>query len=606
MKNISIILFLFLILFTSAATGRVEAASLTASLDREQITLEDQAVYTLTLKDAGDAGSPILPPLLDFHVQEAGTSSQVSIINGSFSKSVQYNYVLVPKKAGKFSIGPATMNCNGQTLKNEPLELIVQEPGSAVSRDNATQGNQDQRYIFAKALVSKKNPYENEQIIYTFQLFRRVDVANANLDLPRFDGFWTEDLGRQTEFNQNIDGAEYHVTEIRKALFPLKPGKLGIGPAMLQCDVIVQDRGRRQRDPFGQFFDDPFFNQFMGRQKAVRKNIRSNELELDVQPLPADGRPKGFEKLVGRFSLSASLEKEELEVGGANTATVVVEGNGNIRDAAPQFLADSGDFKIYDDKPEVQVNPSKDGVAGRKVFKKALVPLKEGQLSLPDIQVPYFDPDAKEYRILKASLKPMRVLPSSEKEEMKFVGKEPDAPEREKVKVLGKDIFPIHTGADSLDERPSRAIMLIAEMLFVLPTVVFLASFFLVRWREKRESGADIYKARTAFSSACRKLKALSPASGTNNGREFFSGALKILKDYIGDKLNVSGRSLTPSEIGGLLRERGVDGRTCKAAVELLERCEAGQFASPLNAERDTYGFLNEIQSLIKELEKII
>lgn len=605
MKNIRTILFLFLNFFTLAA-GRVEAASLTASLDREQITLEDQAVYTLTLKDAGDAGSPILPPMRDFNVQEAGTSSQVSIINGSFSKSVQYNYVLVPKKAGKFSIGPATMNYNGQTMKSEPLELIVQEPGAAVSRDNATQVNQDQRYIFANALVSKKKPYENEQIVYTFQLFRRVDVANANLDLPRFDGFWTEDLGRQTEFSKNIDGMEYHVTEIRKALFPLKPGKLSIGPAMLQCDVIVQDHGRRQRDPFGQFFDDPFFNQFMGRQKAVRKNIRSNELELDVQPLPADGRPKGFEKLVGKFSLSASLEKEELEVGGSNTATVVVEGNGNIRDAAPQLLVDSGDFKIYDDKPEVQVSPSKDGVTGRKVFKKALVPLKAGQLSLPDIQVPYFDPDAKEYGILKASLKPMLVLPSSEKEEMRLVGKGPDAPEREKVKVIGKDIFPIHTGADSLDERPSRTIMLIAKLLFVPPTLIFLASFFLIRWREKRVSGSDMHKARTAFSNAGKKLKVLSSTAETNNGRDFFSESLKILKDYIGDKLNVSGRSLTPAEIGGLLKERGVDGQTRKAAVEILERCEAGQFASPLSAERDISGFLNEMQSLMKELEKRI
>jgi hypothetical protein len=606
MKKTFLIFFLFLN-FLTLATGGVEAASLTASLDREQITLEDQAVYTLTFKDGGDASPPILPPLLDFHVQEAGTSSQVSIINGSFSKSVQYNYVIVPKKAGKFSIGPATMNYNGQTIKSEPLELIVQEPGGAVSRDNAPQENQDQRYIFANALVSKKNPYENEQIIYTFQLFRRVDVANAQLDLPRFEGFWTEDLGQQTEFNKTIDGMEYHVTEIRKALFPLKPGKLSIGPAMLQCDVIVQDRGRRQRDPFGQFFDDPFFNQFMGRQKAVRKNIRSNELELDAQPLPADGRPKDFEKLVGQFSLVASLEKEELEVGGSNTVTVVVEGSGNIRDVAPRILADSTDFKIYDDKPEIQVSPSNEGVVGRKTFKKALVPLREGELALPEIQIPYFDPNAREYKILKASLKPMRVLPSREKEELKLVGGGAGAPEREKIKIIGKDIFPVYTKADALDEGLSTGkFTIIAGMLFALPTALFLASFFLVRRRERMASGSDMYKAKTAFSRAIKNFKTLYALSDSNNGHDFFSESSKILKDYIGDKLNVSGRSLTPAEIGELLKGRGLDGQTWMETVNLLERCEASRFASPRNQAGNAGDFLNEIQSLMKKLEKVI
>ncbi len=586
----------------------VEAVTLSASVDRNAITLEDQVVYTLILEGSQNAQPPTLPPMKDFQVQQAGTSSQMSIINGSISRSVKFNYILIPQKNGKLVIGPSTLKHDGQTIKSRSIELMVQKPEADQSATSGRQGAEDQpRPIFARVSVSNEKPYENEQIVYTFRLYRSLEIVDAKLDLPQFSGFWAEELGKQTEFRENINGVNYLVTEIKKALFPLKPGKLTIDPAVLHCDVLVRDKRSRRRDPFGNFFNDPFFGQIMGHQKRVRKNIHSNELEIHVNPLPSKGKPKDFAKLVGKFSILASMEKEELEVGDTNTITVILEGDGNIRDMVLELPEDAENFKVYSDKPEVAVDNQGAKVIGRKTFKKALVPLKEGTYTLPKMGLSYFDPEIGQYQYLKAVLAPMLVTKSKEKETLEIVGDVKTVPEKNKVNVIGKDIFPIEMDGSTLNTglRDGDFFRLVA-LIFALPTIIFIASFVYIRRKESKYSKADIYRSRSAFSVAGKKFKALASQGQVTNGRELFSESSRIFKDFIGDKLNVSGGTLTPADVEELLGGEGVPKNTRDLAVRLLEKCEAAQFA-PLNASNNNpQAVINDIQLSMKNLDKEI
>lgn len=588
--------------------SEVAAVTLTASVDRNPVTPEDQVAYTLTVEGTRDADPPNLPDLSEFHVRQGGSSTQVSIINGAMSQNVKYSYYLLPKKTGKLLIGAASLPYQGQTIKSQPIELIVSEPvsGKMSQEKSKDEREESSKAVFARALISKKEPFENEQIIYTFRLFRKADIANANLDLPSFSDFWVEDLGKQKEFRQVINGITYHVTEIKKALFPLKTGSIKVESASLQCDVVVADNTRR-RDPFGNFLNDPFFGQFMGRNRYVKKFIRSNDLEIHVRPLPQEGKPENFEKLVGNFSIVATMENEELEVGGTNTVTAIVEGDGNIRDAELFFQSDTKNFKVYDDKPEVKIDTNGSKVIGRKTFKKAFVPLREGRFSLSKIQLAYFNPEKEKYEILSTSLAPMKVLKSTEKESLKLVGDTEAPPQKTRINIIGKDIFPIITNENSLEKSNLEKIYLgLATVFFLLPSILFISTFVTFRRKERRLSRTDLYRFKTAFPSASKRFKALRLSSEAGNGQSFYSELSKLIKEYIGDKTNVPGGSLTPFEVDELLEKKGVSEKTKKSVLHFLEKCESEQFAPRSDTDINLESIKSRAENLVKELEKEI
>lgn len=93
--------------------------------------------------------------------------------------------------------------------------------------------------------------------------------------------------------------------------------------------------------------------------------------------------------LVGRpIQFQADISKTDLKVGQSATLTVQIKGNGNIREAqlSPNEWTD---VKIYDDQPTQEVKSDGTQIMGVKTFKRAIVPTKEGTLTLSPIQFVY-------------------------------------------------------------------------------------------------------------------------------------------------------------------------------------------------------------------------
>ena len=113
------------------------------------------------------------------------------------------------------------------------------------------------------------------------------------------------------------------------ALFPIKLGQSTVSPAMLEFDLILRNQGNSRQDPFARFFNDPFFS---GSAKSTHKILTTKPIELNVRPFQKKEKPSDFQRLVGRFSISAELGKTSLELGDTTTLTVTVSGIGNISD----------------------------------------------------------------------------------------------------------------------------------------------------------------------------------------------------------------------------------------------------------------------------------
>src|SRR5690554_5158568 len=127
-----------------------------------------------------------LPDITDFDIlfgPSTSTSFSQRTINGKTTseRSVTYTYILVPKKTGKFTIEPASINVKGSNYKSNSVNIEVLPPdkdsdqggasgsanrGSASSASTATVSDSD---AFIRVILSKNSPYEQEGFTVTFR-----------------------------------------------------------------------------------------------------------------------------------------------------------------------------------------------------------------------------------------------------------------------------------------------------------------------------------------------------------------------------------------------------------------------------------------------------
>ena len=556
---------------------------ITATVDQTRVTPEDSILLSVMVSGLQNAPPPRLPPLPDFRVQSAGSSSSVQIVNGHMNMSVTHNYRLTPKAAGTFTIGPVTLELAGTVYASDPIRVTVEKTSSAQAARDVP--------AFAETSVSNRTPYVNEQVILTFKLYRRVNAQNINLEIS-YDAFRKAELGKAREYSRVINGQSYQVYESSTALFPIRPGPVEIPAAVVDLDLVYR---KSPRGPFDSFFSDPFFS---GRSTLRHKTLKTKPIRMEVLALPEEGKPKNFANLVGRFQLSATLGKQSVEAGGTTTLTLTVSGTGNIQDAEVAAPAVRENFKVYPDRPQLQKSTAGNKLSGTKTFKFALVPLQAGTVRIPPSTLSYFDPQKHRYVILKTKPLSLTVTPAKDSEKLQVVdaGAAPGAPGD--IKVLGRDILPIHTVLrDFRNQKLGGAVPYLAG--FFLPVALFLGFASYHSHRLRLRDDVAFSRAHHAYKKAKGKLDRLA-ASGDSGD---FAGQLsQILREYIGDKLNLQGTAFTAAEVAAKLEEKHYPEPQVLAARNLLEKFETHQYAHIQNAPPDQ--LLDESLDVLQQLEK--
>ena len=580
-------LFLFLAL-NPVSQSFGQDISVTATVDKNRLTLEDVLQLSIIIQGTQNTPPPELSSLPDFRVVSAGTSSSTQYINTQRSVSITYNYRLTPMNTGTFVIGPARVRANGKTYSTQPITIAVQKPSNRETAGNRT--------AFVVTTLSSNKAYVGEQLVYTFRVFHRIDAKNLNLSLP-FDKtrFHKEELGEPKSYNKIINGLQYHVQELSLALFPLKKGQYEIPSSIIELDLIHSTQNRSSRDPFSQFFGR--------RTRAEHKVLRSQPLSIEVLPLP-DGAPEGFENIIGQFNISAELGKNDLEVGDTTTLTLTVSGKGNVRDISFEEPALKGYFKIYPDKPEFHQTIRNNEIMGEKVFKFALVPLEAGSRTLPKFSLPFFDPGKAQYRVAQTPPIPLNIKPSATKEKLNLVQSRQQDAQAPEIEILGRDIFPIYTelGKFQNDGIQSHSSAFLG-ISFGSPVILFILSAFIIKQQKRMKYDVAFYRRRNAYKNANQRLKKMSALEHSDLSaprKELGRELSEILREYIGNKLNLQGKAITAEEVEIRLKE--ADYESAEVTRKLLERCETLQFAPTTRGS--TKELLGESENLIKLLEK--
>jgi len=120
-----------LAIFLVAAGYGVSAADVTVSATVDQTRVQVDEEITLTVQIVGARGNlqaPRLPAFEGFDSFYTGRTSQFTFVNGKSNSTVEFNYVLVPKVAGEFTLSPIDVWVEGKNVRTEPIAIEVTAP----------------------------------------------------------------------------------------------------------------------------------------------------------------------------------------------------------------------------------------------------------------------------------------------------------------------------------------------------------------------------------------------------------------------------------------------------------------------------------------------
>ncbi len=526
-----------------------------ADVDTDVLTTDDLLYLTVSLSTsgAGASGEPELESNAGFAVTGRPSQSvSYNVVGTRISKRSQYVFALRPLRAGVLTTPTATVTVAGTEYRTEPIKVQV-NPGSGGGAAPSSGGVPDagapsptapDQAPFegtpACAIVCKvddKTPYRGQQVILTAELYRSQYVdAKLEPGAPS-GGFIIEELqtGRRTSDWVSINGMPYEHASFEWALMPLETGKQEV-----TAPVILKETGGQGRE-------------FVG-----------NSITLDVRPLPA--KPGGGAAAVGSFAVRLSVEKSQVKAGEGVTATVRIDGIGDVSPVSRPALSVPQWCKVYDSsedrKTETRTYGGKQAIGGTASFDYLLVPRRAGSLAIDPVEVIYFDPGEGRYVTATSEAALVTVTPGEVIQE--------DAEDAQT-----SELHHIKTSRPRLQARP-------VVLFGPIPGVVVGVCVLLVLWAavirvrdNRRRSAPDVALAHGAARAAQR---ALARAGRAPNG-DFYLRVEEAVTQYAADRFGLPLSGLTAEQMKDGLLARNVDPRAAEAAREVLLACHASRYA---------------------------
>jgi len=568
-------------------TGIAYAQRFTAQAP-SQVAVGDQfrLTFTVNMQNVDHFHQPNIPD--DIEVLMGPSVSQQSsfqMVNGhtSSSSAVTYTYICSATRAGSFTISGAKVTVNGKTVAANSVTIKASNGGGGGqtqgrggnsggrrhSQDSETRAAGtaiSSKDLFIRVSANKTRVHEQEPILLTYKVYTLVDLTQLAGKMPDLKGFHTQEiqLPQQKSFKvEKVNGRHYRtVTWSQYVMFPQMTGKLEI-PSITFDGVVVQQN--RNVDPF-----EAFFNGGSGYVE-VKKKIKAPGLTVQVDPLPQ--RPADFSGGVGRFDITAQLNKTEVKANDPVTLRVIISGVGNMKLLKQPTIDVPKDFDKYDAKVTDKSKLSSRGVEGSMIYDFIIVPRHQGKFEIPPVKFTYYDTSANSYKVLSTEGFTLNVVKGSGSSRMVDYS-------QEDLKQLNSDIRFIKTGDSGVREVGEFFFGSLRYWISLMALVVLFVTLFMV-FRKRAIDNANVGKMRgkKANKVATKRLRKANRLMLNGNDKLFYDEVLRALWGYVGDKLNMAVEQLSRENISEQLQRHAVGEDIVGKFISALDECEFERYA---------------------------
>ena len=582
--------FLFVLVAVALIGGVASAASFTASLDRDVVTVGESVTLSLAFEGAQPRTIP-MPSVPGLQITQAGTSQFVNVVNGAMTATVTVTFNVTATQAGEFTIPALTADVNGQSLTSSPLKLSV----AAATTPPPEVVNSGNEIAFMKLIFPKPRIYVGETAVARLEVYLREDVQNlANFQLTSSpaEGF---SAGKLVELqNQRrrvqVGNRAYTVIPLAVPVTAVRGGEVALGPFTANAVVVLPSENQG---------GNPFFRMFnQGEQRQV--TLATEKVVVPSLSLPTVNQPANFSGAVGNFSMTASAGPTTLTVGDPITMRVQISGRGAL-DAITLPVQDAWqNFKTYPPTAKLETS-DQFGFQGTKTFEQIVSPLNSDVHELPAFSFSFFNPDDGKFHTLTQPALPLTIKAAAASPLPTLAATKTSAPENQPP----QDILPIKENLGALEKS---ALPLIASPKFLalqsLPVLALLTAFV---WRKRTDNLANnprLRRQRAVAQVVAMGLNDLKKFAAENKPDEFFATLFRLLQEQLGERLDCPATAITEAIVTdhALLRTAPLALRT--ALHEQFQLCNQARYA-PVRGSSELNSVATQFEKLLSELQNL-
>ena len=497
-----------------------------------------------------------------------------SWINGNRTFSKTYTYFLSPVKRGRFTIGQASIEIEGDIYKTSPVDIqVVEAVDSSLSPNNTESLVDDDIQLITE--VSKRSPYLNEPISIVYKLFFSPEINVRNLgeiDSPEFKNFWSQkiDVPRLEIKRSSLNGKSYnYVTWKKTLLYPQKDGSLEINPMTLDVSIDVPTNRR-------DFFGNIIYTQTSSKVSSTKQTI-------NVKSLPEENRPEDFLGAVGDFNISLKSNKTELKATESFQLELRVAGTGNLKlFSLPDIIVPSS-LEKYDPEFKENVNIGLSGMNGSISNTYTIVPQFQGKYPIPIIKFSFFNPSLKKYVTIYTGEEIVDVYdgPVVSNENEKNINQKINIP----TNSLQFNFIELDSDFEDISEKKS-TVESVLYYLVSFPLVVLLLILFYLRF-SKDSMTSDEKKSKLSRKLADSFLEVAK--NDINNTDLFYISLEKALFNFLKSRFDFQTSEFSKNNIKVKLSKKNIENNVIESLIEILKSCEYARYtpSSPKEMKDD-------------------
>lgn len=592
--------YLFTLLLSVLTINVALAEATFTTIPPRQVIAGNKFNITFRLKDG--EGSNITAPEIQgctlLYGPSTSTMQSYQNINGrtTSSKTIDFSYVYRADTPGTYTIGEATINVDGKTLRTSEVQFKVLPADKAsqsnVKVDDYSTHTSDKQVskddVFVRIILSKSKAYEQEAIDCTIKLYTKYSIsAFMPTTQPSFDGFLIEEIDLKSSLNEieNYKGQNYMTAILKKCIiFPQKSGKLTINSGKYDITVVQYER-----------VNMGFFSNSRPVEKQI--NVSSNSASVNVIPLPLP-QPDGFTGAVGRFTIDSKLQNNSFRTNEAASLIYSIKGTGNIKYVKEPIIDFPSEFEQYTPKNDIKAVASGGNVTGSMTIEYTFVPQSVGDFTIGSDKFVYFDPSKNEYITLSTPTYDIKVTKGVSTSTSSTVS-------QQDISVKNTDILHIKLG----DKHPSKEHpMYIYSILYWLIYVIGIIGFAgIIYFNSKRiKALSDIKGTRLAQANkvAKKRLKLAKSYMEAHENEHFYEEILRALCGYFSDKLGIQLSQLNRENIKSELLNYGASEALILKIITILDECEMARY-TPEKSNEQIEKLFDTTSEVINEMENI-
>ena len=575
-----VLAFLAVLVLSASVCGQSEGMRARAMIEDGPVVVGSPFSFTIEVTGVEDAERPDLSTIArQFDVRDVGRGQSTSIIGGRVSSTIEFHYQMTVGAPGRYTIPSILIRAGGRTLRTDAVSF---EAAMAPKSDD----------FLVRLSVDKTDPYVGEPVKVSLTLYTASSLSMPRIeesgDFGRFDTTdvpgWTGNLRQAVPFlggdvqpiigSGTLEGRGYQTVAVARRLIPRESGHATLGPINVATQFMTPVRR----------------GLFESSQPGKRVSATSNAIDMDVRPLPREGRPASFTGLVGKYEVSTDVDLREVNVGDPITLHVLVTGDPLVEDvrlpeldSIPGF---EGRLRVSEGQPERTL------ANGGAVFTVRVRALTDKVDEIPPIELAYFDPAKGTYGVAKSRAIPIRVRPTKRVTAVDAVGAAPvatgDTVESDRVGVAHN-----YESIDALRVVPTSVLAEAASPVWVAsiaaPPLAYAACAVGLAMRRRGERNG----------ASKRRSRALPEAQAVLRGAESVDGIAAGVGTYFEMVTGRPRASITPRDAEAIVAPVAPDEAVRLRGV--LERCDAARFAGA--SVDDLRALREESQTLLKAID---